>query len=135
MAQLGPAIVLITSALVFYTIGVWAEHRAGVLKPWHTAMFGLGLVCDATGTWFMSQIAASGATMATSGVAAVLTQVMSITGALALVLMAVHFGWALWVLARGDAAAKARFHRFSLVVWGVWLVPYFTGMAASMVGN
>ncbi len=27
-----PAIIFITLALIFYTIGVWSEHRAGILK-------------------------------------------------------------------------------------------------------
>jgi hypothetical protein len=31
---------------------------------------------------------------------------------------------------RGDAA---RFHRFSLIVWSIWLVPYVTGMLAAML--
>lgn len=35
---------------------------------------------------------------------------------------------------RGTEEAKRTFHRFSLIVWIIWLVPYFTGMAASMIG-
>ena len=39
--MLAAAIVIITLALVFYTIGVWAERIRGSSKPWHAVMFGL----------------------------------------------------------------------------------------------
>ena len=53
------AIAFITAALVFYTMGVWAEHKKKVLTWPHVILFGLGLVCDATGTEFMRRIAQS----------------------------------------------------------------------------
>ncbi|MBO3142221.1 HsmA family protein [Dermatophilus congolensis] len=135
MPLLVPAIVLITGALIAYTIGVWAERRAGVLRPWHAAMFALGLTFDASGTFLMGRIAASGATLATTGAASVLTQLMQVTGAAALVLMAIHLLWAVVVLIRRDHKAQVTFHRFSVGVWALWLVPYFTGMAAAMMKN
>lgn len=55
-----PAIIFITAALVFYTIGVWGENRAKVLKKKHVVIFWFGLVCDTLGTFTMSRIAASG---------------------------------------------------------------------------
>ena len=51
-----------------------------------------------------------------------------ITGALAIALMLIHVIWALIVLIKGGDKAKAQFHKFSLIVWGIWLIPYFTGM-------
>lgn len=133
--MLTPAIIFITLALVFYTIGVWAEHLRKSLTWTHVVLFGLGLVCDATGTEFMRRIAASGESDLFTGTAAgILGTTMAITGALALLLMAIHFVWALIVMIRGTEEAKATFHRFSLIVWIIWLVPYFTGMAASMLG-
>ncbi|WAL40136.1 HsmA family protein [Brevibacterium sp. BRM-1] len=132
--MLTPAIVFISSALVFYTFGVWAERLQGTLRPWHVVAFGLGLACDATGTEFMRRIACSGGASFSSGTGEVLGAVMAITGALALLLMAVHFVWALVVVIRGTDRAKTVFHRFSILVWAIWLVPYFTGMASSMIG-
>ncbi len=58
---------------------------------------------------------------------------MAVTGALALVLMAIHLAWALVVLWKGSETARQVFHRFSLGVWGLWLVPYVTGMASAMI--
>lgn len=51
------AITAITLALVFYTIGVFAERRAKCLKKFHVIIFWLGLLCDTTGTVVMSMIA------------------------------------------------------------------------------
>ncbi len=120
------AIVLITAALVFYTIGVWSEHRQRVLKWWHAAFFALGLLFDASGTFVMSQLSGSD-TVETTAVAGVLTTVMIITGALALVLMALHLAWAIVVLLRKKDAELAQFHKLSLVVWTIWLIPYLAG--------
>lgn len=33
------SLILITMALVFYTIGVWSERLAGRLKAWHLIFF------------------------------------------------------------------------------------------------
>lgn len=59
--------------------------------------------------------------------------IMPITGALALILMAVHFVWALVVVIRHRQSELAVFHCFSVVVWAIWLVPYFTGMIGAMI--
>lgn len=58
---------------------------------------------------------------------------MAITGLIALILMAVHFFWALIVMFKSAERAKAIFHTFSVTVWAIWLVPSLTGLASSMV--
>ena len=125
------AIVSITLALVFYTIGVWAERLQKVLKWWHVVFFGLGLAADATGTYLMTQIAGERRSAAVA--ASPLDTVMAWTGTIALLLMAVHLVWAVIVLIRGRENEKHTFHRFSIVVWAIWLVPYFAGMASAMI--
>lgn len=98
------AIVLICCVLAFYTTGVWAEKHAGILRPWHVVMFFYGLACDASGTFVMTRIAASGAQIGN----AALNTVMAWTGSIALLLMAAHAVWALVVLLRGrDNELKA----------------------------
>ena len=116
-----PAIILITLALVFYTIGVWAERAQKVLKGWHAVFFGLGLAADASGTYLMSLIANE--SRAAGVEQSILTQIM-----------AVHLLWAVVVLVRDREAEKHRFHRFSVVVWAIWLVPYLTGAIGSSFG-
>ncbi|WP_294181766.1 HsmA family protein [uncultured Schumannella sp.] len=128
-----PAIVLITAALIFYTIGVWAERIRRDLRPWHAVFFGLGLVSDVTATLMMTQIAASNPNTDT-GLAAVLGTVMAITGTIAIVLMAVHLAWAIVVLVRNRPAERQNFHRFSVAVWAIWLIPYLAGAIGANIG-
>ncbi|MDD0857682.1 hypothetical protein NHF46_07890 [Arthrobacter alpinus] len=59
---------------------------------------------------------------------------MAVTGAVALLLMVVHLGWAVVVLLRNREVEKRRFHKFSLLVWGIWLIPYFTGAIGTNLG-
>ena len=126
--QLVLAIVFITLALVFYSIGVWWERRNGTLRKVHFVFFCLGLVCDITGTTIMSFMARSGKRNAEGG----LMSLHGITGAIAIVLMLLHAMWALVVLVRDKDTEKQNFHRFSLIVWAIWLVPYFIGMIMGM---
>lgn len=119
------AIITISLALVFYTIGVFSERRSGVLQPKHLLFFGLGLVFDTTGTTIMSSIANGEA--ATSGFS-----LHQVTGVIAILLMAFHFIWAIYVLVKGNPKAKQTFHKFSLVVWLFWLIPYVAGIIIGM---
>ena len=113
--------VLITLALVFYSIGVWSERIAGRLKGRHLVFFWIGLVFDTTGTGIMFEMAGR-----------IGSEIHSVTGILAILLMLVHAIWATIVLAMKNEKAITRFHYFSVFVWIVWLIPYFTGFFASM---
>ena len=118
------AVIAITLALVFYTIGVWSEHRARVLKPVHLAFFWLGLCMDTAGTLMMSKLAGS-----TGGG---LIGAHGITGMIAIILMVIHAVWATAVLVRKDDRAASTFHRFSIIVWLIWLIPFVLGMIMGM---
>lgn len=110
----------ITLALVFYTIGVFGEARAGSLQKEHLILFWIGLACDTTGTTIMTSIARS-----SHGAGSPLH---AITGALAIVLMLFHAVWATFVLLRGDEKSREGFHKLSVGVWLIWLVPYCVGL-------
>ena len=47
-----------------------------------------------------------------------------LTGLLAIVLMLVHVTWAMLVFLRRDERWIYNLHKFSVVVWRIWLVPY-----------
>lgn len=119
------AIIFITLALVFYTIGVFSEKFSGSLKAWHLIVFWLGLVCDTTGTSLMGRLAGSELTVSFH----------SITGIIAIVLMAIHAIWATVVLLRGSEKSKQDFHKFSIFVWLIWLIPYISGMIFGAVAH
>ena len=40
--------------------------------------------------------------------------------------------WAFIVLIKNKQEAKERFHKFSLIVWAIWLIPYLIGMFMGM---
>lgn len=115
------SMILITFALVFYTIGVWSERLSGRLKSWHLMFFWGGLVFDTIGTGMMMEMAGQ-----------LTADLHGLTGLLAIALMLVHAIWATVVLLRKDERAILNFHKFSLVVWLIWLVPYFSGFFLSM---
>jgi uncharacterized repeat protein (TIGR03987 family) len=115
------SMILITLALVFYSIGVWSERLAGRLKSWHLIFFWGGLVFDTIGTGMMMEMAGR-----------LTADLHGLTGLLAIALMLVHAIWATIVLLRKDERAILNFHKFSLVVWLIWLVPYFSGFFLSM---
>ena len=121
----GPA-VLITLALVFYSVGVWAERIVHYLKPWHVAAFWTGLAFDLSGTWAMHRLA--------EGPFDILAP-HTLTGQIALWLMLIHAIWATRVVRSGSEEARVGFHRYSVVVWLIWLVPYFGGMYMGMRGE
>jgi len=116
------AVVVINLALVFYSIGVWSERIQGRLKIWHTVFFWLGLVCDTWGTGMMFEWA-GGLTYDLHG----------LSGLLAILLMFVHAIWATIVLVKKDEKMIVNFHKFSIFVWLIWLIPYFSPMGLRII--
>ena len=117
--------ILITLALIFYSLGIWSERIARYLKPWHVAAFWLGFLFDVSGTLAMHRIAEGPFD---------LLEPHTLTGQIALWLMLAHATWATYVIRRGSNTLRRGFHRYSLFVWMVWLVPYFGGMYLGMNG-
>lgn len=118
--------VLITLALAFYSLGVWAERIARYLEPWHVAAFWTGFLFDVSGTWAMHRMAEGPFDLA---------EPHTLTGQIALWLMLAHALWATRVSRTGTEEARAGFHRYSLFVWLVWLVPYVSGAYLGMRGG
>lgn len=116
------AILSITTALILYTIGVWSEKKQGELKKWHLALFFLGLIFDTLGTTLMSEMVKGGFELNFHG----------ITGLLAIVLMLFHALWATIVLVKNNETAKIDFHKFSIIVWTIWLIPFVSGAIFGM---
>jgi uncharacterized repeat protein (TIGR03987 family) len=115
--------VLITLALLFYSLGVWSERIIKYLKPWHAAAFWTGFMFDITGTYTMHLISKGPFDI---------FEPHTFTGQIALWLMLLHAVWATVVLKNKNESVKHKFHRFSIVVWLIWLIPYFGGMYLGM---
>jgi uncharacterized repeat protein (TIGR03987 family) len=113
--------IIISLALVFYSIGVWSERIQGQLKPWHLVFFWLGLVCDTWGTSLMIDMAGG-----------LTSDIHGVSGVIAILLMMVHAVWATIVLIKKDEKAIRNFHKFSLFVWFIWLIPYLSPMLINL---
>ena len=121
------SIIAITFALIFYSIGVWSERFARILKPKHLAFFWAGFVFDSTGTTLMAILAST----ANKGT---FLNIHAITGVLAIMLMLAHAAWATITLAGHNEQRLRSFHKFSLIVWIIWLIPYCIGFIANIPG-
>jgi len=112
------SILFINLAMVLYSIGVWAERIQRKLKWWHLWFFWSGLVSDTIGTSAMFIIAGSFWQPTFHG----------FTGKAAILIMLFHAVWATVVLARKQENMILNFHKFSLVVWIIWMIPMLSGM-------
>lgn len=115
------AVITILLAAVLYSVAVFAEHRSGVLKPWHVALFWSGLVFDTISTTLMSGLA-GGFELNIHGV----------LGIVAILLMIIHAVWATVAIVRADKRVLHDFHKFSLAVWALWMVTLVTGFGIAM---
>lgn len=114
---------LITLALVFYSTGVWAERFARYLKGWHVAAFWTGFMFDVSGTLAMGRLSNNPLN---------LFDLHALTGQIAIWLMLIHAIWATYAVRKGSEKVRIQFHRYSLIVWLIWLIPYFGGMIMGM---
>ena len=105
-------------ACIFYTIGVWSEKIQKRINVKNLIFFYLGLVCDTIGTGAMALLSGS----------LIKFNFHGITGMTAILLMLFHAVWATIVLYRKDEIKILQFHKFSFIVWIIWLIPMITGM-------
>ena len=111
------AVLLMVTAFALYSVGVWSVFLARHLKPWHAGLFWLGFLSDTAGTELMRRLAGG-----------FHWNLHTATGAAALFLMLAHALWATVVLIRRDEHALRGFHRVSVTVWAIWLIPFISGL-------
>ncbi|MBM3436460.1 MAG: TIGR03987 family protein [Bacteroidetes bacterium] len=117
------SVIFISFALVFYTLGIWSAWIASYLKPWHVAMFWTGLAFDISGTLAMHFISIGPFNI---------LEPHTMTGQIAIWLMLAHAVWATYVIRKKKVTLRRQFHRYSLFIWLIWLIPYFGGMWLAM---
>jgi len=110
---------LITLALIFYSLGVCSERISKYLLLRHVVAFWIGFIFDIVGTFAMHLLA--------TGPFDIL-EPHTLTGQIVLWLMLVHAVWATRVITKKNERRRVKFHKFSVTVWLIWLIPYFGGM-------
>ena len=78
-------------------------------------------MCDTSGTGIMFEMSGG-----------ISSNIHSITGVAAILLMLIHAAWATTVLVIKNEKAMTNFHHFSVFVWVIWLIPYLNGFFAAM---
>jgi uncharacterized repeat protein (TIGR03987 family) len=110
------ATILFSIALVLYTIAIWSERLSLQLKNWHVLVFFAGVVTDFIATWITIKF-----------IGAIVFTPHALFGFAALILMVLHFIWALMVRVNNSQKMATLFHKFGLFVWSVWMISYITG--------
>jgi uncharacterized repeat protein (TIGR03987 family) len=117
------AILLMNLALVFYSWAVFGTRSKGLLRK-YLCIFAIGLLCDYLGTREMNLY---------GNATGYWPREHYLVGLASLVGMAVHFLLALVATLATDGTAVSRFfHRVSLVIYGFWLVSFFSGAIAGI---
>lgn len=105
------------AALLFYSFSIWSHKITGKLSSWIMLIFGTGLAADILGTVLLCAVSANGWKFT----------VHTISGLLALLIMAIHFTWALCAVKIGGNF-ESYFNRFSVSAWILWLIAFFSGV-------
>ncbi len=110
---------LITLAVIFYSLGVWAERVARYLKRWHLYALWAGFVFDVAGTIAKGKLMDNPFD---------LNDLHTLAVQIAPLLMLAHAGWATMIVWRGSEKNRIEFHNYSILVWMMWLILYLGGM-------
>lgn len=124
-------IIFINLAFVLYTVGVWSEKIQGKLKSRHLVLFWLGVLCDVLGTSAMRTLSnnpADGTIQNMLPMIPVYKDFHSLTGLTALILMLLHVCWATIIIVNKKERWIKNFHRYSFIVWLIWLIPFMSGV-------
>lgn len=117
MSEIIYASIYILIALALYSIGVWSERFAGRLKKWHLLFFWAGLIADSIGTGIMITMREN-----------IVLNLHSVVGYTGITLMFIHTIWATAVLLRNNEKLIFTFHRFSVIVWWIWVFSLVSGV-------
>lgn len=111
------SVVLITLALLLYSAAVWLTWRARTLTAAYALTFWCAVVADAAATRLMG-----------ARVETIRWDLHTISGYLALALMAGLTLWGTIALVQKRKDWLARFPRLALPIWLVWVGSYITGV-------
>lgn len=111
------SVVLITLALLLYSTAVRMNWQARRLRGAHVAIFWCAVTADALATRFMG-----------ARVETIRWDLHTISGYLALALMAGLTLWGTAALLQKRDDRLASFHRLAIPIWIVWVGSYITGV-------
>lgn len=111
------SIILMSLALIIYTISILNEFTRKTLLPWHTFMFCIGFCFDVASTIIMYKL---GGSMINVGA-------HSILGGIALLLMLINAIGSIVLLNKKHTNLLIHFYKFSFFAWIFWVPSYILG--------
>ena len=113
---------LFVVALMLYTIVIWTHWLTRRIRPeltrWMLVAFGVALSFDISATIFVCALRSK----------VWLWNLHTISGLAAVLIMSLHFAWALDATLRTRGRCRGLFNRFSLSAWCIWLISFITGI-------
>jgi len=116
------SIILISSALIIYTISILNEFRRKTLLPWHAIMFCIGFSFDLASTIIMYKLGGSNITVSLHGT----------LGYIALLLMLINAIGSVIILNKKHENLLIQFYKFSFFAWIIWVISFILGMVTHM---
>ncbi|MCR4604419.1 MAG: TIGR03987 family protein [Eubacterium sp.] len=127
------SIIFMTLSLLTYSGGVFWERKEGEVWPRHTILFGVGIAFNIVGVTIITVY-----TSLKSGEAitdTLFSNINIISGAVGVLLLAVHFVWAIGVVREGTDKQLEIFHKLSIIIWVLWLITYFMSLRAGITAG
>ena len=112
------SVMLISLALIIYTIPILNGVKRKLLLPWHAVMFHIGFIFDLSSTIIMYKIAGS----------KLIFSVHGILGNIALLLMLINSIGSVIILNKKHTNLLTQFYKFSFFAWIIWIISYILGV-------
>lgn len=116
---------LFVVALVLYTTVIWTHKLRRCLKPWMVVVFGIALIADTVATVIVCNLVDPSSWKL--NLAEFSGTFHIVTGLVSLLIMALHFSWALGALTV-HGKLEQYFNKYSVYAWLLWLVALFSGI-------
>jgi uncharacterized repeat protein (TIGR03987 family) len=118
----GFAIVLITLALVLYSIATWRNWRLKLLTTGHVILLWLAVIADTLATRMMAAYSTASR-----------LSMHLVIGYAAVAMMAILTLVGTWAKSADREAVLHNFHRYLLPVWILWVLSYAAGVWIGIV--
>jgi uncharacterized repeat protein (TIGR03987 family) len=116
------SVILVSLALIIYTISILHEVKRKLLLPWHAVMFHIGFIFDLSSTIIMYKLAGSKIVFGLHG----------ILGNIALLLMLINSIGSVVILNKKHTNLLTQFYKFSFFAWIIWITSYILGVFKHM---
>ncbi len=120
------SIIFMSLALLLYSAGVFLERKDKEVWPRHAVLYGIALAFDIISVTIITVYAGlkTGDPIPT----VITSNVNIIEELVGVVLLSVNVIWAIAVLREGTDKQLEIYHKFSLIIWVLWLAMYFLGL-------